>query len=265
VSAAGPTSLAAYEWDYPILGALPYRGFFSLADAEALADDMASRGLDVDVRPVRTYSLLGVLPDPIVSPMLYGSDELSLVETVIHELAHATVFAVGKGAFNEGLATFIGRAGTRRFLERAYGASSAVFARYEAVEADRDAYARATGALAFDLRVLYAQAERLPDEELRARKDAIFLAHQQHFRTEVTSALATFAYRSARLPVNNAELVAYGIYTLRQELYARVFDDCNASMRCFVDEMRQVTGEDDPEIALLEGLAQTHDRERILR
>jgi predicted aminopeptidase len=265
VSAAPKTELSPYRWEYPVLGALPYRGYYALEEAEAEAARMAEQGFDVDVRPVSTYSLLGVVPDPIVSPMLFGSDEARLVETVIHELAHATVFASGQGAFNEGLATFIGREGLRQFIVAHYGTDSAVHERMEGIAADRRAYSRAVGALAFDLRVLFARKRDLTETELLERRDAIFRSHQRHFRDEVTPALATFRYRGARLPDNNAQLSAYGLYTLQQHLYVRAYDQCERDMRCMLTTLREVAEEEDPELALAERLRREGRRERVLR
>lgn len=265
VSAAPRTSLRPYRWEYPVLGALPYRGFFDLEEAEALAREMQRKGFDVNVGPVPTYSLLGILPDPIVSPMIFGSSEANIVETVIHELAHATVFAPGQGAFNEGLATFIGRQGRRMFVDKHYGPDSAIARWMQRYDADRQAYARAVGALAFDLRVLFAQARDLPEEEILARKDAIFLAHQTHFHDEVAKTLLTYRFRNARLPDNNAELSAYGIYTLQQHLYERAWRSCNEDMRCFLGLMREVAHEPDPETSLAERVRGARGKERVIR
>lgn len=264
VSAAPRTSLEPFAWTYPIVGSLPYRGHFSLEEAEAEARALAARGFDVAVRPVPTYSLLGVLPDPIVSPMLFAGDESWLVETVIHELAHATVFAPGQGAFNEGLATFIGREGRRRFVERYFGERSAIHRWTQRIDADREAYGRAVGALAFDLRVLFAQASELDEAEILARKDRIFLEHQRHFHSEVADAMATFRMRSARLPDNNAELSAYGLYTLTQHLYKRAYAACNEDMRCFIRRLKQAAKSGDPEVALAEQLRGQGARERVI-
>ena len=143
VSAAPKTSLDPYTWTYPVVGDLPYRGSYSLEDAEGLADVLEDEGLDVSVRPVSTYSLLGIAPDPVLSSMLYRREELDIVETVIHELAHATVFAAGQGAFNEGMATFIGRQGRKQFVAERFGNDSAVARRAKALDDDEDAWTRA--------------------------------------------------------------------------------------------------------------------------
>ena len=52
------------------------------ATAVALAASLAEDGYDVDVRPVTTYSLLGLAPDPVLSTMLFAYDELTLVEAL---------------------------------------------------------------------------------------------------------------------------------------------------------------------------------------
>jgi predicted aminopeptidase len=252
VSAAPRTSLEPYLWRYPLVGALPYRGSFALEDAEALAATFGAAGYDVDVRPVTTYSLLGVAPDPVLSTMLFAYDELTLVETVIHELAHATLFVPGQGAFNEGLATFIGREGRREFVRRAYGEASVIQTRLAVVDKDYAAFDRAVSALAFDLRVLFAQGNALPQAELLARKDRIFLEHQRHWQEEVAPTLTLTNLRRAALPDNNAELSAYGIYSLRQGVYEEAYAACQRDMRCLVRTLRAVSREPDPELALAE-------------
>jgi predicted aminopeptidase len=251
VSAAPRTSLEPYTWSYPVLGALPYRGYFDLDDAEAHAVRLADEGYDVDVRPVTTFSLLGILPDPALSTMLFRGDELDVVETVIHELAHATLFVPGQGAFNEGLANFVGKEGRKRFVEKYYGADSAVSHRQNALDHDDEAYVRAVGALAFDLRVLFAHAS-LSEKEMLAQKDRIFLEHQLHWKEEVAPTLTSFRHRRARLPDNNAELSAFGIYSLKQRIYEEAYRGCREDMHCLFARLRMVASEPDPELALAE-------------
>ena len=252
VSAAPPDSLTPRTWRYPLVGSLPYRGHFSLDDAEAEADTLEATGLDVSVRPVSTYSLLGLAPDPILSSMLFRREELDIVETVIHELAHATVFAAGQGAFNEGMATFVGRQGRRQFVRERFGHGSAVARRAEAVDADDDAWARAVAALAFDLRILFAQRGRRSERQLLDEKQRMFARHQRHWHTEVADTLFSLRLRGARLPENNAELAAVGIYSLKQHLYEGTFAACGGDWRCFLRALRDVAGQDDPEVALAE-------------
>ncbi|MCA9506621.1 MAG: aminopeptidase, partial [Myxococcales bacterium] len=66
-----PGSLEPVPWRYPLLGRLPYRGYFDRAKAEAEAVRLREReGYDVCETGVTAYSTLGWLADPVTSPML---------------------------------------------------------------------------------------------------------------------------------------------------------------------------------------------------
>src|SRR5690606_7040703 len=92
---------------FPLVGRVPYKGFFSLERALREAEALAADGLDTCLVPVSAYSTLGWLPDPVTGP-LARRGAAALVETLIHELVHATVYVPGDATFNEGLATFVG-------------------------------------------------------------------------------------------------------------------------------------------------------------
>lgn len=113
--ATRPGEVEAAAFDFPVVGRLPYKGFFDRSAAEHEAADLRARGLDVCVTPVRAYSTLGWFADPLTGPMLLGGD-LQLIETVLHELVHATVYVPGDADFNEGVATFVGREAAAQFL-----------------------------------------------------------------------------------------------------------------------------------------------------
>ena len=111
-----PGSLDAVGWWYPLLGRLPYRGYFDQARAEREAKRLhEEHGYDVCVSAVTAYSTLGWLDDPVTSPML-GRGAANLVETLLHELVHATVFVDGDADFNEGVALFIGQEAAIRYF-----------------------------------------------------------------------------------------------------------------------------------------------------
>lgn len=113
-----PGSLDAVGWWYPFLGRLPYRGYFDVERAEREARRLREeQGYDVCVSPVTAYSTLGWLDDPVTSPML-GRGAANLVETLLHELVHATVFIDGDADFNEGVALFLGQEAAIRYFAR---------------------------------------------------------------------------------------------------------------------------------------------------
>jgi predicted aminopeptidase len=161
VVATRPGEVEPAGFEFPIVGHVPYKGFFDPALAEQEAQGLRERGLDVCVLPVPAYSTLGWLADPITDPMLRNGDAY-LVETVIHELVHATVFFADQADFNEGIANFIGQEGAVRFYERRGDGE-----RIRAKVADDRRIQRAL--LAFRERVasLYAEQPAGPDRDER--------------------------------------------------------------------------------------------------
>jgi predicted aminopeptidase len=123
LSAAYRDRLEAYTWWFPIVGRVPYKGFFDFGLARTTARRLASDGFDVYLRPSPAFSTLGWFNDPLVSTSL-NADSLDLANTVIHELTHNTFYASGQAVFNESFANFVGARGSAWFF-RSRGQSDA--------------------------------------------------------------------------------------------------------------------------------------------
>src|SRR2546423_3493564 len=64
VSAAYRDTLKPYTWWFPIVGRVPYKGYFDFAAAKKDAQNLAADGFDVYVRPSDAFSTLGFFNDP---------------------------------------------------------------------------------------------------------------------------------------------------------------------------------------------------------
>ena len=116
VSASADDSFARHYWRFPVVGRMPYKGFFNVNDARREREKLERRDLDVWVRGVDAFSTLGWFRDPLFSFMKDYS-LYHLADLIIHELVHATVFLKNQVQFNEELAQFIGAEGARLYME----------------------------------------------------------------------------------------------------------------------------------------------------
>lgn len=135
VMASKPFRLEAKEWTFPVVGSVPYKGFFDREKAIRLRESLEKDGWDVNIRNPDGWSTLGWFTDPILSEMLTRS-EGDLANLIIHEMSHATIFVKDSIEFNENLATFIGDRGTEQFLIASFGANSKEYVSY--MNEDRD-------------------------------------------------------------------------------------------------------------------------------
>ena len=131
VTASDRFRLRAYQWYFPFLGAVPYKGFFEHAAAVKEDSLLRQKGYDTGIGNIRGWSTLGWFKDPILSGMLENS-EGALANLIIHELWHGTLFVKDSVDFNENLASFAGEQGAVLFLQSRYGQKSEQLQAYQA-------------------------------------------------------------------------------------------------------------------------------------
>ncbi len=127
VQACQPLAFNVRRWQFPIVGSVPYLGFFREAPARAYAEQLArDEGLDTAVRTASAYSTLGWFRDPVLSTMISEGDEAlgDLANVILHESVHATFYLPNQSAFNESAASFVADGLTLELLDETFGKGS---------------------------------------------------------------------------------------------------------------------------------------------
>lgn len=114
LSGAYRDKLKAYTWWFPVVGRVPYKGYFDFAQARDEARALTARGFDAHLGAASAFSTLGWFNDPLL-PTTLRADSLDLANTVMHELTHNTYYAPGGAVFNESFANFVGARGAEQF------------------------------------------------------------------------------------------------------------------------------------------------------
>ncbi|MDR1930496.1 MAG: aminopeptidase [Treponema sp.] len=211
VSACAADSFTRHEWRFPVVGTVPYKGFFDPKDAGKEAARLKKDGLDVWIRGVDAFSTLGWFRDPLYSYMK-NYQVHQLADLIIHELLHATVFIKGHSAFNEQLAEFVGTQGARIYTESRFGADSPEYRAIDESIAATEAFRRYLGGLIGELEGVYGDSG-LDREAKLAEKERIITAAKERFEEALASGQISERYRFfSELPVNNAYLDLYRLY-----------------------------------------------------
>jgi len=209
VSASKPLRFEPVTWTFPIVGSVPYLGWFNERDAYEFAMGLQAEGYDVDVRAVRAYSTLGWFADPVLSSMIKPRPSAvgDLVNVVLHESVHATLYVPDQSFFNESLANFVAGELAQEYLQDVLRLDSWQLLAYRQAQARRDRRARR-------FHETYRQLDRLYRSSL---SDAEKL-RQKH---EITAALQ-FEVDFWR-PINNAVLAESQTYNAGSPVLAELF------------------------------------------
>jgi predicted aminopeptidase len=222
LSAAYRDRLRHFRWWFPVVGRVPYKGFFDFGTAREQERDFQRRGFDTYLRPASAFSTLGWFNDPLVSTTL-RADTLSLANTVIHELTHNTFYARGQTEFNESFANWVGARGSADFY-RARGFPGAV-AEAEARWSDDKLLGRFWKQLHAEIDSAFKAHPG--DEGLQQRltdRDRIYRAAREELVFRLGPRLRTVAPRYVeRVRLDNAALLARRIYQTDLDLFDAVW------------------------------------------
>jgi predicted aminopeptidase len=253
VSAAARDSFTTYEWWFPVVGKVPYKGFFNVDGARRERDRLQKKDLDVWVRGVDGFSTLGWFKDPLYSYMR-GYSDYQLANLLIHELLHATVYIKGQSQFNEELAEFVGTEGARLYIEKKYGGESPEYQVVFDAETDSKVYVGYLRGLIAELEELYRSSASREDK--LARKAEIIALSQERFRRDYDTLFKSQDYRGfAELPVNNAYLELYRLYYEGSGFYRDLYEKTGRDLGRYIAAARTLKSrEKDPKRALAAAL-----------
>lgn len=249
LNAAPKTSLQPKTWWFPIVGRVPYKGYFHKEQGVSAAEELKAEGYDVYLRPSPAMSTLGWFDDPLLSTIV-RFDDVSLVETVIHEILHNTIWVRNDVIFNESLANFVGAKGAELYFSSRgnEGLAKTASERW----ADEKVYAQFLEITSKKLETLY-ESDLSGDAKL-AKRETIFA---EAYKDWDSDAVKTNMYKEMGLKLNNASIGAHRIYMTRLDLFDQAYALCGNSLDKFLEFLKALAknGEGEPYVELREAVA----------
>jgi predicted aminopeptidase len=220
VSASPRDKLALMTWWFPVVGPVPYLGFFDLEAARKERDSLLAKNLDTFVGRAEAYSTLGWFKDPLSLHLIQGSD-LNLAETILHEMTHTTLYVKGQGEFNEGLAQLIGKRGALLFLEQTFGPSHPATLEARDSITDEILFSTFLVSLLSELDALYKDPQMTYELKLSER-EKVFARHLEKFHG-VKDLMRTRRFANfSQAGLNNAYLMSVSLYHRHYSLFETV-------------------------------------------
>lgn len=167
VSGCEKTRFKPYLWWFPIIGRVPYKGYFKKEDAAREKKRLERKDYDAALGGAVAYNTPLWFSDPIPSTVLEDSPG-ELASLLIHEYTHGTIFIKNQVGFNESLAEFMGNQGAEEFLARRFGPGSKEAAEFGDLLEKNRAFSRLMAELYAKLDALY-QSGASQDEKLKLR------------------------------------------------------------------------------------------------
>lgn len=237
LTASPPLKMESKTWWFPVVGTVPYKGYFEKELGLADEKELQAQGFETHYRVSPAYSTLGWFQDPLLSTMmLYG--EYYLINTVIHESVHATHWVPGEVTFNENMASFIGNQGGLEFYAHKYGKNSKQYQESKRTLDDQALFTKFMNQVALELDELYQKA--LPDPEKRKVKQQLIAQLKQRYKKELLPKLKSPGYEGfEKREWNNALLMSYRHYNAEQDKLEEIFNQQGRDIPRMMEFLKQ--------------------------
>jgi predicted aminopeptidase len=237
VTACEKDKLQLRTWNFPLVGEVSYRGYFTRDDALEEKDRLENRGYDTYLQTAAAYSTLGWMRDPIFSSMTQWSDA-ALANLILHEMTHATLYFKGETDFNEQVATFVGNRGSVDFLTESFGPQSKEVEEALDYQNDDLVFSEWIGQACDRLSTFYGK-NISTEEKLRGREE-IFRSLQTEFK-QVNTRLKTNTYKNLEeLGLNNAVLLAHQRYVHRLDHFNLLYESFGKNLGKVIEVLKKV-------------------------
>jgi predicted aminopeptidase len=229
LTAAPKLKLDPMTWWFPVVGTVPYKGFFSKDDALKLKTDLEADGYDVFVRSSSAFSTLGWFNDPVLSTMLQG-DEISLVDTILHEVLHRTLWISGSVEFNESLANFVGGELAKEFFLTRQDSLQAALA--QSRQEEEFEFSKFILDVSAELENLYKS--EVPDMEIK--KAEILESARGRWNNRANK--QSNNYSLEKFPLNNASILGLRAYLRGLRDFDSMYARCGRDFPKFFEKLK---------------------------
>lgn len=230
VTASHKYQLEPYTWWFPIIGSVPYKGYFKKAAAIELSEELQNKGYDTWLFAAPAYSTLGWFKDPVTTPMLKAGT-FSLVETILHEMSHTTIYLNNQGDFNEQLATFVGQIGAEQFFMESDILSEKQLLEVKTRKKRSAKFNQSVNSFIPRFQTLYEQ--NLSQRETQIRKENLF----QELISEILKIYPNIPKENWKF--NNARLLQFRRYKQNSRFFEETWAKSGQDWAIFWDLLRQ--------------------------
>lgn len=243
ISASKKDRFEFYTWWFPIVGEIPYKGYFDREDAVSAAQSLAEKDYEVWLRGADAFSTLGFFDDPLLSTTFKNAVP-QLVNIVFHECLHSTIWIPGYVDFNESLANFVGHRAAMEFFdslrEKCGEApeSTACYEHFSGYKAEVERGWERDKEISQAIKGLYDELEKLYEGDLS--RDEKLDARGKIFEARMSPLHAKYPELRILRAINNAEIMQLKLYLKEPEMFERLFVKEGADWKAFFKALSEI-------------------------